>query len=127
DRSQISVFGQASRLSYPGRRFLNANRYVGGASLSQALANDRAVGFLSAYGGTEKPVHSSASSNTNYGFGGMRVGGMYMITPRAQVEAGVGFERRRFRQRDTLFQRHRRETFYDAYLGLNYAINRKLS
>ena len=127
DRSQISVFGQASRLSYPGRRLLNANRYVGGASLSQALANDRAVVFVSAYGGNEKPVHSHAPSDTNYGFGGMRVGGMYMVTPRAQVEAGVGFERRRFKHRDLLFQRHRRETFYDAYLGLNYAINRKLS
>lgn len=127
DQTEISAFAQASRLTYPGQNLRNANRYTLGASWMQGLANDRAVVYLSGHGGTEDTVKRNAPDHYNYDFAGLRAGGMYLMTPRLQVEAGVGAERRRYDGNDPLFEKARRDTYYDAYLGFNYAINRKLS
>lgn len=127
DRSEISVFAQGSRLIYPGHRLRNANRYTLGGSWTQGLANDRAVAYLSAYGGKEDAVKRNAPDFYDYKFAGLRAGGMYLLTPRLQIEAGVGAEKRRYKGSDVLFLKPRRDTYYDAYLGFNYAINRKLS
>lgn len=127
DQAEFSVFAQGSRLMYPRQSIRNANRYTLGTSWTQGLANDRAVAYLSGYGGQEHAIRSSAPDNYDYKFAGLRAGGMYLVTPRMQIEAGVGAERRRYDGNDFLFQKARRDTFYDAYLGFNYAINRKLS
>lgn len=127
DQSEVSVFAQGSRLVYPGHRLRNANRYTLGASWTQGLANDRAVAYLSAYGGSENAIRSHAPEFYDHKFAGVRTGGMVLVTPRLQLEAGVGAEQRRYDGRDVLFQKARRDTYYDAYLGFNYAINRKLS
>src|SRR5690606_25915931 len=91
------------------------------------LAANRAVVYVSAYGGREVSRHGDAPDDNQQKFSGARVGGMYMATPRVQIEAGVGAERRRYDGRDVLFLKRRTETFYDGYLGLNYSLNRKLS
>lgn len=127
NQSEISVFAQGSRLTYPGNTLRNANRYTVGASWTQGLANDRAVAYASVYGGKEDAGKSRAPDFYDHNFAGIRVGGMYLMTPRLQLEAGVGAERRRHDGQDPLFEKGRRDTYYDAYLGLNYAINRKLS
>lgn len=127
DRSEASVFVQASRLFYPRYRLRNADRYTAGASWMQGSANDRAVFYVSGYGGKEATIHSNAPRQYDYGFAGVRTGGMYLVTPRMQIEGGVGAENRRYRGQDVLFKKGRRDTVYDAYLGFNYAINRKLS
>lgn len=125
--AEINVFAQGSRLHYPGFTVRNANRYTMGASWTQGLARDRAVAYLTAYGGKEDTIKRKAPDTFDYSFAGVRAGGMYLLTPRLQVEAGGGVEQRRYDGRDVLFEKSRRDTFYDAYLGLNYAINRKLS
>ncbi len=127
DRSQLTVFGQASRLYYPRNSLRNTNRYTLGATWMHGLANDRAVTFLSAHGGQEKTVKSHAPRQYGHHFTGARAGGMVLLTPRMQLEAGAGAERRRYGGRDLLFLKGRRDTHYDAYAGLSYAINRKLS
>lgn len=127
DQSEVSVFAQGSRLYYKGHRLRDANRYTLGASLTQGLANDRAVAYFTAYGGEEDAVRGNAPKFYDHTFAGLRAGGMYLVTPRMQVEAGLGAEQRRYGGRDILFQKTRRDTYFDAYLGLNYAINRKLS
>lgn len=127
ERAEVGLFAQASRLYYPRNNLRNANRYTLGASWTQGLANDRAVVYLSGYGGSERTIKSKAPRNYNYGFAGARTGGMYLVTPRMQLEGGISAENRRYRDKDLLFQKGRRDTIYDAYLGLNYAINRKLS
>lgn len=127
DQSEISVFAQGSRLMYPRHSIRNANRYTLGTSWTQGMANDRAVVYLSGYGGKEDTVRSNAPKTYNHEFAGLRTGGMYLVTPRLQFEAGVGAEQRRYEGRELLFQKARRDTYYDAYLGFNYAINRKLS
>ncbi|TKR56184.1 DUF560 domain-containing protein [Allopusillimonas ginsengisoli] len=127
DRSEFSAFAQASRLSYPDQSLRNANRYTGGVSWSQAFANDRAVAYGSVYGGWEETRSSAAPRDYAYRFSGVRAGGLYLFTPRIKLEVGVGAERRMNKGKDLLFQTRRRETLYDAFLGLDYSINRKLS
>lgn len=127
DQTEIGAYAQASRLTYPGHHLRNANRYTLGVSWTQGLANDRAVTYLTGYGGKEDTVKRDAPKFYDYDFAGLRAGGMYLLTPRLQVEGGVGAERRRYDGKDRLFEKARRDTYYDAYLGLNYAINRKLS
>lgn len=133
DRADISLFVQASRLNYqnsrrhPSNHLRTANRYSLGASWSQGLANGRAVVYTTAYGGTSKTTKRQAPRSYDYRFEGLRAGGMYLLGPRLQLEAGAGAERRKYRGKDQLYLKRRDDTFYDAYLGLNYAINRKLS
>lgn len=127
DHTEIGAFAQASRLTYPGNELRNANRYTLGTSWTQGLANDRAVAYASLYGGREDAVKGKAPDFYDHKFAGVRAGGMYLMTPRLQLEAGVGAERRRYDGKDVLFEKARHDTYYDAYLGLNYAINRKLS
>lgn len=127
DRSEFSAFVQASHLSYPDDRLRAAMRYTGGASWSQALAGDRAVVYASAYGGREDTIHRVAPNAYEYTFGGLRTGGMYLLTPRLKLEGGLGAEQRRYDGRDALFLTRRSEVIYDGYIGLDYSISRKLS
>lgn len=133
DQADVSLFAQASRLNYqnspsrPSNHLRTANRYNVGASWSQGLANGRAVVYATAHGGTSKTTKRQAPRAYDYGFGGLRAGGMYLLGPKLQLEAGAGMEKRKYRGDDRLYLKRRNDTFYDAYLGLNYAINRKLS
>lgn len=133
DRSEATVFAQASRLNYSNSRYFqnnslrNANRYTLGATWMQGLANDRAVGFVTGYGGSERSVKSHAPKSYDYNFAGLRAGGMYLVSPRLQLEAGFGVEGRRHRGKEILFNKRRDDTLFDAYAGINYSINRKLS
>lgn len=127
DRAEVGTFVQASRLTYPHNRLRDANRYTLGASWTQGLASDRAVVYLSGYGGTEDTTRHHAPRQYDYTFAGARTGGMYLMTPRLQLEGGVSAERRRYAGHDELFLKARRDNVYNAYLGFNYAINRKLS
>jgi opacity protein-like surface antigen len=126
-RSEFSAFAQASHLNYPDFRLRDVRRYTGGVSWSQALASDRAVAYASVYGGWEETVKGNAPKGFNYKFSGLRLGGLYLLTPRLKLEGGVGAEQRSYRGQDVLFRARRSETFYDSYFGLDYAITRKLS
>lgn len=127
DRAEINGFAHVTRMTYPGARINDANRYTGGASWSQALNNGRAIYYVSAYGGREAGVHDNAPTTVDYDFGGLRFGGMMLVSPRTQIEAGVGVERRRYDGQDMLFLESRRDTQYDAYLNLTHSLNRKVS
>lgn len=133
DSSEATVFAQVSRLDYSNNRYFknnslrDANRYTLGATWMQGLADDRAVAYFTAYGGSERTIKSKAPKSYDYNFAGLRAGGMYLLSPRLQAEAGLGVEKRRHRGQDLLFLRHRNDTLIDAYAGLNYRVNRKLS
>ncbi|NYT65023.1 DUF560 domain-containing protein [Alcaligenaceae bacterium] len=127
DQAEFSGFLQASQMRYPDMRLRDTYRYTGGVSWAQALAANRAVTYASVYGGWEDTIRSKAPDNYQHKFAGLRIGGMYMATPRLQLEAGVGAERRRYDGQEILFLRRRTETAYDGYLGFNYSLNRKLS
>lgn len=127
DRSEVNGFLHVSRVSYPGAYENAANRYVGGASWSQTLASNRALVYASAYGGEEVAVHGNAPDEVNYRLAGARLGGMALVTPRTQIEAGVGVEQRQYDGQDPLFLESRRDTIYDGFIAVNHAINRKVS
>lgn len=127
DRSEVNGFMHVSRVSYPGAPQNAANRYVGGASWSQSLANNRAIVYVSAYGGQEVAVQGDAPDEVNYRLNGARLGGMALLTPRTQLEAGVGLEQRHYDGRDSLFLTGRRDTLYDGFIGVNHALSRKVS
>ncbi len=127
DQAEFSGFLQASQMRYPDMRLRDSHRYTGGLSWAQALAANRAVTYASLYGGWEDTMRSNAPDSYQHKFAGLRIGGMYMATPRLQLEAGVGAERRRYDGQEILFLRRRTETAYDAYMGFNYSLNRKLS
>lgn len=127
DTAEVSGFLQASQMRYPDMRLRDSYRYTAGVSWAQALAANRAVAYASIYGGTENKRYSGAPDSYGHKFAGLRIGGMYMATPRMQLEAGVGAERRRYGGQEFLFLKRRTETAYDAYVGVNYSLNRKLS
>jgi opacity protein-like surface antigen len=127
DRSEFSAFAQASRMNYPDDKLRDAHRYTLGLSWSQALAGDRAVAYGSVYGGTEDAFRAGAPHELDYRYLGLRAGGMYLLNPRFKVEAGLGAERRDFDGTEFLFQKTRWETVYDAFVGAEYALSRKLS
>ncbi|HLS17864.1 MAG TPA: tetratricopeptide repeat protein [Paenalcaligenes sp.] len=131
--TELSAFAQASKLNYSSSRYAqdnsrrNARRYIGGASLLKGFADERALAYATLYGGTHRKSKSRAPTHINHDIAGLRIGGMYLVTPRFQIEGGVAVERRRFKDTHPSFEKRRRDTFYDAYLGAIYAINRKLT
>src|SRR5690625_2793240 len=131
--TEVSGFVQASKLNYSSSRYIadngrrNARRYVGGASLLRRFADERAIAYVTAYGGTHRKTKGRAPEHINHNLAGLRVGGAYLLTPRLQLEGGVAIERRHFRTEHSSFLKKRKDTFYDAYLGAVYAINRKLT
>lgn len=131
--TELSVFGQATKINYSGNRYApnnsrrNAKRFVGGLTLLKGLANERAVGYLTAYGGTHQKTKHMGPKNQNHRLAGVRIGGTYLVTPRFMIQAGVSIERRHFRHEHSSFGTRRKDTFYDVNLGAAYAINRKLS
>ncbi|MBV6273242.1 DUF560 domain-containing protein [Alcaligenaceae bacterium CGII-47] len=127
DDAEFSAFGQVSELRYPNMRLRDAYRYVGGVSWAQGLAGNRAVVYGSGYLGREDNKHNNAPNSFQHTFQGVRVGGMYMVTPRTQIEAGASAEHRRYDGQEILFLERRTDTYYEGYLGFNYALNRKLS
>ncbi len=127
EQVEVNAFLQATRLSYPGDTLRNAHRYAGGASVSHVLAGGRALAYLSAYGGRESTRHRQAPEEYGYHFGGARIGGLWLYSPRTQIEASIGAERRRYDGREPLFLKARRDTVYDLSVGLSHALTRKLS
>ncbi|MGB3426214.1 MAG: surface lipoprotein assembly modifier [Castellaniella sp.] len=127
DRAEVNGFAHVTQMRYPGRSLNDATRYAGGVSWSQALANGRAIYYASAYGGREVGAHSNAPATVDYDFSGLRVGGMMLLSPRTQAEAGVGVEWRNYGGKEVLFGKARSDTQYDAYVNLSHALNRKLS
>ena len=127
ERAEVNAFANVSRLNYPQEDLRNAHRYTLGMSWSQMAFNDKAVLYASAYGGREDAVKNHAPDTLDYGFGGVRLGGMALLNPRTQVEFGAGAEQRRYDGSDTIFLTQRKETVYDVNLGVNYALNRKWS
>lgn len=127
DRAEVNGFAHVTQMRYPKYSLNDATRYAGGVSWSQALGNGRAIYYASAYGGREVGVHSNAPATVDYDFSGLRVGGMMLLSPRTQVEAGVGVEWRDYGGKEILFGKARRDTQYDGYVNLSHALNRKLS
>ena len=118
--SQVSGYGQITRLSYPTQSVRNAFRYVLGGAYSRALATTRdAVLFAGAYVAAEDELAENASHLGHRGIG-MNLGGEVEITSTAKLIANGGLERRDYGGTEPLFGNSRRDTRYSLALGVDY-------
>lgn len=142
EQAELGGYVQHTHMQYPGRSWLNANRTTLGLMGSVQLAQGQALAYASLYGGRHDAYHRHAPKSISYDFYGGRLGGLWLITPRARLDAGIAVEQRRYDGKDAIFiaprnsaayanndlsPLARRDTQYSTWLGLNYAINRRVS
>ena len=122
--SQLTVYGQHSRMVYPGQRQRDAIRQVVGAAYARAFAGKWAPSaFIGGYTGAEEETRSG------FGFfghkvNGIRLGGQVTLAPKWIGFASASYEDREYRAPDPLFQIPRHDRQSDVRFGVNYAISR---
>lgn len=120
ESNQLSVFFQATRLSYPGQTVRDADRYVVGTGWGHAFAGDKSpVVFLSAYVGEENERASNVPFLGNQ-LAGVRAGGQFSLNPKAVLYASTSYEYRNYGGTDPLFLRSREDNQYDFSIGMRY-------
>lgn len=142
DRFEIGPYAQYFWMQYPGRRWMNAQRGIVGLRGSLQLFDGRALAFAYLYGGRESASSTLAPDALSQDIVGGRLGALWQFSARTRLEAGVGVEHRRYDGNDALFivsrdspsyalnQQYpmtRADTQVSAWLGFNYAINRRMS
>jgi tetratricopeptide (TPR) repeat protein len=125
--AQLSAYLQAVHLDYDHQSAKNANRYTAGAAWSQAIqANLQPVLYAGLYGGQENTVDDRFKF-LGQDFFGVRGGGTLLLVPGLQFNLSASVERRKFHADyplaiNTPAPVTRKETQYDATLGLIYAL-----
>lgn len=120
DRNQVNAFGQASRITYKGNSFRDADRYIVGGGWAHVFAGDKSpVVYLSGYTGKEETRDSDADflSNSIYG---VRGGGQISLNTKLVAYTSASFEYRDYDKRDPAFLKTRRDNQYDIAVGLRY-------
>jgi tetratricopeptide (TPR) repeat protein len=126
DRNQVSIFTQATHLTYPDNDIRDADRYIIGAGWGHAFAGDKApVIFMSAYGGKEAvdktilPIGGDNDflSNTIYG---IRAGGQMVLNYKTVAYASTSYEHRRYDDEDPFLMIRRDDDQYDFTVGMKY-------
>lgn len=122
--SQVTVYGQHTRLVYPGQRERDAIRRVLGGAYAKAFAGGfTPTVYVGGYGGQE--------NETRTGFGhfghdvmGLRAGGQITATPKLIVFANASFEDRRYHGLDPTFLEKRHDQQTDARVGAAWSAGR---
>lgn len=142
DRVEVGAFGQYFWMQYPGKRWMNAQRGILGLSGSLRLADGQALAYMRLYGGRESATDALAPDALSQDIYGGRLGALWQLSARTRLDVGMGYEYRRYDGDDALFVVSRSSPYYaynqqypmvradrqtSAWLGLDYAINRRLS
>ena len=127
EQTQLTLFGQAALLRFPGQEVRDANRFTGGIGFAHAFqGTGQPVIFLSAYGGIE-----DEKENTRQDIGrdlfGVRIGGQYAFTQRLIGYVSAMYEDSEYGANDPLFLRTREDEFIDVNAGLRFALDRHWS
>lgn len=118
ERNTASLFGQYTRLTYPGQSIRNANRWSGGIAYAHSFGGEeQPVMFASAYGGVERERASNVR-HLGHGFVGVRIGGEVPIVPKVAAFGSLRFESRSYGGNEPLFLKKRRDRQTDASLGV---------
>ena len=120
DKNQVNVFGQASRITYKGNSFRDADRYVIGGGWAHVFPGDKSpVIFIGGSTGKEETRDSDADflSNTIYG---VRGGGQLSLNTKLVAYTSASFEYRDYDKEDIFFGKTRRDNQYDVAVGLRY-------
>lgn len=126
-QNQITLYGQAAALRYPGQHIRDADQYAGGLAWAHAFdVAGQPVALLSIFGGTED---NKTSSRPDIGrdFVGARLGGQYTVNDRATAFGAVTYQYSRYGGVDPIFKQRRTDDFVTAALGLRYAIDKHWS
>ncbi|MFT0532689.1 surface lipoprotein assembly modifier [Castellaniella hirudinis] len=142
DRLALGWFGQYFWMQYPGRRWMNAQRGILGLTGVWRWADQRALAYAHLYGGRESAPDDQAPDALSQDIFGGRLGVLWQASARTRLDAGVGYEHRRYDGDDALFVVSRSSPYYaynqqypmartdrqvSAWLGANYAVDRHLS
>ncbi len=126
-QNQITLYGQAAALRYPGQGVRDADQYAGGLAWAHAFdVAGQPVALLSVFGGTED---NKTSSRPDIGrdFVGARLGGQYSINDRTTAFGAVTYQYSRYGGLDPQFEQRRTDDFVTAALGFRYAIHKNWS
>jgi len=120
-----TVYGQYTRLSYPGQTFRNTNRSVIGAAWAH-IYNGPTASFASFYVGKEDPLGANVDF-VGHDLWGARIGGTYGLTDKWTLAATASYEDRKYLGADPLFlsTRHDKET--NLRLSAAYALTPNLT
>lgn len=116
----LSVSGQYFRLNYDGNPLQDAERFSG--SITYADSN-----IYGGIGGGKEETRRVGADQLSYAFANAQLGGEWSLGDKAVVIAGASVEHRNYDSRDPLFLKGRRDTQYDASLGLRYRFTDALS
>lgn len=116
----LSVSGQYFRLNYDGSPLQDAERFSG----SITYADKSIYGGL---GGGKEETRRVGADQLSYAFVNAQLGGEWRLGEKAAVIAGVSMEHRNYDSRDPLFLKGRKDTQYDASLGLRYRFTDTIS
>jgi tetratricopeptide (TPR) repeat protein len=120
-----TLYGQHTRLSYPGQDFRNTNRSVIGGAWAHVYGGPTAA-FVSAYLGKEDPIGQNAGF-VGHDLWGVRIGGTYGLTDKWTLAATASYEDRKYLGADPLFlaTRHDKET--NLRVSAGYALTRDIT
>lgn len=125
--SQLTVYGQHTRLAYPGQRQRDAVRDVVGGAYAKLFKHKlNPTVYVSAYGGEEKE-NNSGFAHFGHEVIGARAGGQITISPEWTAFINASYEERRYRGNDPLFLVKRQDQQTDVRIGAAWAITKSWS
>ncbi len=125
--NQITAFIQGAVVRFPGQQIRDVDRVAGGAGWGHAFSGaGKPIMYLTAYGGSEMETHDNAS-NIGRDFGGLMLGGQYMLGERLYALGSFAFEHSAYGGPEPFFLKTRDDDFYSVSAGLRYAVNKNVS
>lgn len=116
----LSVSGQYFRLNYDRAPLQDAERFSG----SITYADKTIYGGI---GGGKEETRRAGADQLSYAFANAQLGGEWQLGDKASLIAGASVEHRNYDSRDPLFLKGRKDTQYDASLGLRYRFTDAIS
>lgn len=111
----VSVSGQYFRLNYDGSPLQDAERFAG--SITYADKN-----LYGGVGGGKEETRRVGADHLSYVFFNTQIGGEFDLGEQTALLAGASIEYRNYDGTDPLFLTGRKDTQYDASIGLRYRI-----
>jgi tetratricopeptide (TPR) repeat protein len=123
---QVTVYGQYTRLGYPGQSLRNADRKVLGGAWAHAYGTPRTASFAGLYVG-EEDERAQNVPQFGHRLWGARVGGQIGYGDKWTLSASASYEQRRYGGPDPFFLVDRHDREFQARAAANYAIDRNWS
>ena len=115
----LSFSAQLYRFDYEGDPLRDSDRYALAATYASR------IWILSVSAGHEETRRQAGDANSN-DFAAANLGIEAPLAPRLAVVGGLGFDLRRYDQRDLLFLTEREDERFDASIGIKYLISRNI-